>query len=147
MNKLNEMIYIGHIHADKIKESLRALKSLFPLTQEKVLKLSHQEMLLTEMLIHRFAKLQDYIGRIMIDELLKLTKDYEDTLTMIDKLNKLERLGVIESVEIWEAMRSARNHIAHEYPDQPALAAKYLNDVFHLAPKLLDTLETFKKYL
>jgi hypothetical protein len=146
MNKLNEMMQIADIHAKKIKESIDALKELFPLNQEKVLTLSSQEMLLIEMLISRFAKLQDYMGRVMIDTLLVLTKDYEDSLTMIDKLNKLERLGIIDSVQLWETMRNTRNHIAHEYPDQPALTAKYLNDVFMLAPRLLEILEKFRRY-
>lgn len=62
----------------------------------------------------------------------------------LDKINKLERLGIIENVELWKEMRDARNHIAHEYPDHPELTALYLNKVFDLAPKLLKFFDTIK---
>mgnify|MGYP003220189817 CR=1 FL=1 len=37
-------------------------------------------------------------------------------MSMRDVLDRLERLGVIDSVESWGYMRELRNTIAHDYP-------------------------------
>ncbi|MDX2050621.1 MAG: hypothetical protein SFT93_05600, partial [Rickettsiaceae bacterium] len=70
-----------------------------------------------------------------------------ENMTMIDKLNKLEKLQIINSVSTWEEMRRTRNHIAHEYPDKPELTAKYLNQIYNLAPELLNILDNIKNYI
>lgn len=144
MIELDEMIKIADIHGGKIVLATSELKDIFPLNQSKVLNFSEKEMLLVELLINRFAKLQDYIGRILINFTLKHTGDYQDSMSMIDKINKLERLEIIESASLWEQMREARNHISHEYPDDPALTAKYLNQIFDMSPKLLEILQNIK---
>lgn len=38
----------------------------------------------------------------------------------IDILNRLEKLGVLTSVEDWQYFRSLRNNLAHEYPERTA---------------------------
>ena len=144
MNPLQEMFKITAIHTKRIELALVELKNVFPLNQQKVLNLSNQELLWIELLISRFAKLQDFLGRKIFDAFLRITKDYTEDLTMLDKLNQLERLGIIDSADLWEQMREARNHIAHEYPDEPALTAKYLNQIFDFAPKLITILENIK---
>lgn len=146
MNKINEMIKIAAIHVEKIELALKNIKDFFPIDGSKIINLSEQEMLFIELLINRFAKLQDYIGRTLINEFLKTTSDYEDQMTMIDKINKLERLNIIENAELWADMREARNHIAHEYPDHPELSAMYLNQIFFMAPKLIGIFNNMTEY-
>lgn len=145
MNALHEIINIADIHADRIKMALDELRLIFPLDQSKVVNLNQQELLLIELLASRFAKLQDFLGRKMINEVLGLTGDLIESSTMLDKINQLERMEIIESTELWKDMREARNHISHEYPDKPELTAKYLNQIFDLAPKLLDFFCELKK--
>lgn len=144
MNKLKEIIKIAQIHVTRIEWAMAKLKESFPLKKNDILDLSDQELLLIELLVSRFAKLQDFIGNKIINEFLRSTQDYTDNLTMLDKLNKLERIEIIETVDIWEEMREVRNHITHEYPDEPALTAKYLNQIFDLTPKLLDIFNRIK---
>jgi hypothetical protein len=144
---MNEILKISNIHADKINLAILRLEYIFPLNKEKVESFSEQEMMAIELLISRFAKLQDYIGRILINEVLKKAGDYDERFTMIDKINKLEKLRIIESAEIWHAMREARNHVSHEYPDEPSLTARYLNQIFDFAPKLIDTLNKMQLYI
>ncbi|MGJ7458779.1 hypothetical protein [Halomonas sp. RA08-2] len=38
---------------------------------------------------------------------------------MIDKLNRLEKLGFLESSEQWQQLRAIRNGFSHDYPDDP----------------------------
>lgn len=145
MNKFHEMVKIGDIHADKIELALAELKPIFPLDKHKIIKFSIQELLLIELLGSRFAKLQDLLGKKIINEFLLLAGELIDDLTMLDKINKLERLNIIESAELWKEMREARNHISHEYPDAPELTAQYLNQIFVLAPSLLMFFRDLKK--
>ena len=43
----------------------------------------------------------------------------EESLTLRDRLNRMERLGLIDSVELWIGMRDVRNRAVHGYlPDQ-----------------------------
>lgn len=145
MNKFNEMIKIADIHAYRIKLALNELQTIVPFDQHKVIAFTTQQLLLIELLVSRFAKLQDFLGKKLINEFFALKEEMVDDLTMLDKINKLERLGIIESAELWKEMRDARNHIAHEYPDHPELTALYLNKIFYLAPKLLNFFDTIKK--
>lgn len=147
MNKVEEIIKVADIHADKIRSSFDQLKNIFPLNEDKASNIEDQDQLLIERLVNRFGKLQDLVGSKLINEFLVLKREYADKLSMIDKLNKLERLEIIESVGLWDDMRKVRNQIAHEYPDEPALMAKYLNQVYDLTPKLLDIYNNLKERL
>lgn len=140
MNTLHEMIKIAEIHADRITLATQTLKKIFPLDADKAARLNQQELLWVELLVSRFAKLQDFLGKTLIDAFLSSIGEYTDNATMIDKINLLERLEIIENAEIWKLMREARNHISHEYPEHPELTARYLNQIFDLAPKLLNIL-------
>lgn len=149
MNKLHEMLKIADIHANKIQFALNELKGIFPINENKIETLNRDELLLTELLVHRFGKLQDLIGakiiRAFFEESEKEAEEMVDKLTMTDKLNQLERLEIINSVEIWKDMRDIRNYLTHEYPEEPGKTADNLNALYTLAPKLLEILENIKK--
>jgi hypothetical protein len=145
MNKVLELIKIADIHADRIFFAIDKLRSIFPISAENVQKFSEQELLLIELLTSRFAKLQDFIGAKCIDAFLDSKAEMIAQMTMIDKINKLELLGVIETADLWFKMREVRNHLSHEYPDNYEIIAEFLNQVFVLAPKLLELLHNIKK--
>lgn len=141
MNKFAEMIKIAEIHKARINNCIELLSVIFPLNADKIRDLSEYNILLTEMLISRFSKLQDYLGNKIINEFLKDKGDYSEEFSTIDKLNKLEHFGIIENTHLWKEMSEVRNHVAHEYPNNPELTAKYLNQIFTLAPKLVSILD------
>ena len=144
MNKLKEILKIADIHVKRIEMAIDDLQDIIPLDENKIVSFSKQELLVIELLTSRFAKLQDLIGKKIIDEFLLSIGEFVDNYTMIDKINKLERLGIITSAEQWKHMRYVRNHIAHEYPDEPAITAKYLNQLLDSVPKLLNVLNNIK---
>ncbi len=123
---------IANKHIFRINEALTALGDTFPISDESVKKFSNQEILTS-----RFAKLQDHLGENVIDLFFELNGEITDSLTMIDKLNKLEKIHIIKNAHIWIDMCKARNIIAHEYPDNPALIAKTLNDIYAYCPILI----------
>ena len=67
--------------------------------------------------IYRFVKLQDYMGDKLFKELLKAVLEYKDNMSMLDVLDKLEKLEIIPSEDRWLDYREVRNKLTHEYPD------------------------------
>jgi len=55
---------------------------------------------------------------------------------MLDKLHRLEKLGYLPNVESWNTLRSIRNHFAHDYPQDDALKAAYLNEAVSAVPQM-----------
>jgi hypothetical protein len=145
MNELNEMIKIADIHVARILSAINHIGHLFPIEAEAVKNMNENHLLWVELLINRFGKLQDFMGNKIIDAFLEKQEENISNLTMLDKIHKLEKLGIIEDSELWKEMRKARNHMAHEYPDQPEIVAKYMNQLFYLTPKLLDILSALKR--
>ncbi len=66
--------------------------------------------------IYRFVKLQDMMGdklfRIFLDKL----GEYRDDMSLLDVLDKLEKLGILEDSTRWMQFRKLRNKLTHEYP-------------------------------
>ena len=145
MNNLTELIKTADIHASRVHYAIDRLVDLFPISGSTIDKMLEQDFLLIELLVSRFSKLQDFIGTKLTDAFLESKGEVVNSMTMIDKINKLEKLNIIDDANLWFEMREIRNHLAHEYPDHPEITAKYLNQVFSLAPKLLLLLKNIKE--
>ncbi len=145
MNNLAEFIKTADIHASRVRYALDQLANLFPISGSTIDKTLEQNFLLIELLVSRFSKLQDFIGTKLTDAFLESQGEVINNMTMIDKINKLEKLNIIDDANLWLEMREIRNHLTHEYPDHPEITARYLNQMFNLAPKLLLLLENIKK--
>jgi hypothetical protein len=77
---------------------------------------------------YRFGKLQDTLGVRVLPGILDLSEEpFPEGTPFAQKLQRLERLNVIPSVEQWRTLRELRNQLAHEYVDAPALKAAALN--------------------
>lgn len=69
--------------------------------------------------LFNYIKIQDRIGGKLFRLVLQhWREDDTDAMTMLDVLNRLERLRIIDSVEEWDALREVRNAITHEYPEE-----------------------------
>jgi len=135
--KVKAIEEIADKHIFRINQALDNLKDTFPISAQLIPNLSIEQIFSLEMLTSRFAKLQDHLGANVIDLFFELNDENADQLTMIDKLNKLEKLRIIEDAHLWREMRKARNIIEHEYPDKPDLIANTLNLIHDYCPKLM----------
>ncbi len=63
--------------------------------------------------VARFGRLQDHLGDKLVPELIK--QMLEKPASAIDNLNRMEKLGLISSVDSWIEARSLRNKLVHEY--------------------------------
>lgn len=102
-------------HLDVLEHALRDWKQA-PATQLEELEADQDRLRLLDQLLFRFTKLQDAIGqRLVPATLAALSEPFEDW-PMIDRLNRLEKLGFLE-VDPWLRWRETRNRLAHEYPE------------------------------
>lgn len=87
---------------------------------------------------YRFMKLQDSLGEKVLPGLLDATLDpLPPEATFAERLQRLERLGALPSVERWRLLREVRNSLAHEYPEHPELQAAALTRLVAGARELL----------
>lgn len=143
---LLSIIDTAQIHASRIKYARKKLAVRFPVSAKTVIAMTDDELPIFELYTSRFGKLQDLMGNSLFPKLLAATEDLNNDMTFIDKLNRLEKLGIIKSAELWITMRQTRNHLAHEYPDEPELTAEYLNQAFELGSILLSDLDSVIRF-
>ena len=85
--------------------------------------------------VSRFARLQDTLGDKLIPVLLSALEGRPGAA--IDNLDRAERLGFLQSVDQWMAMRQLRNQMVHEYVEDPMILAGALQSVHPFVPSLL----------
>ncbi len=77
-----------------------------------------------EAFVGRFGRLQDTLADKLLPALLSALG--ERVGAQLDNLDRAERLGYIESAELWLTMRQLRNQMVHEYIEDPAILASAL---------------------
>ena len=147
MNKaqMNKAIFDGIVgvcqtHAQRLRWAMEQLAKKKPLTAQALQKLTDVELAVCDQFIVRFSKLQDAMGAKLLPAVIELTHEEGELATFIDKLNRLEKIGALSSVEQWLKLREMRNQFAHDYPNDPEIQASLLNKAFDLAAQLLATL-------
>ncbi|WP_200238756.1 hypothetical protein [Thiohalocapsa halophila] len=96
-------------------------------TAATVQHLTSDRLRILDQLAYRFGKLQDTLGLRVLPGILDLSEEpFLDATPFAQKLQRLERLGAIPSVDQWRLLRELRNQLAHEYIDAPSLKAAAL---------------------
>ena len=144
---LESLFKVAKIHADRLSTSRQHLQPKMPLSSRDVEAFTFDEMLLWEMFVNRFSKLQDLMGAKIFKAVIDYAGESTDSMTLIDRLHALEKLGLIDNVMAWKDMREMRNHLAHEYPDAPETVANYLNKAFDMASVLIETLNKLEEFI
>jgi len=115
-------------HLHHMRHALSSLSPALPVTADSLSCFDDEAVQDWDQFVLRFTKLQDAIGTRLFPAVLSfLQEPYEDR-PMLDKLHRLEKLGYLPSIEAWNMLRSIRNHFAHDYPQDDALKAAYLNE-------------------
>jgi hypothetical protein len=91
----------------------------------------------------RFADYQEHLGKTMrgiaVEEEINVDR-FGSVLAF------MEKLGILEDIELWKAIRELRNAINHEYDDNPALLFQVMDSMIRHAPILIaihDHVKTF----
>ncbi len=133
-------------HADRLTWAMSQLAHKFPLSSDAISALNDNELAVLDQFSTRFAKLQDAMGAKLFPAVLELTKEQGNYPAFLDKLNRLEKIGAIESADQWLVLREMRNEFSHDYPEDPALQAAILNKAYLLASELLAILNKIELF-
>lgn len=94
--------------------------------------------------VSRYSRLQDTLGDKFLPVLLRAS--LEKTGTQLDNLMRAEKLGWIESAELWIELRELRNRLVHEYMESPDDLLQSLQRAMECAPVLIDTQRNMSEY-
>jgi hypothetical protein len=119
-----------------IYHALEKLNSYLPIMQEH---LDDKEVVEhIDQMIFRFMKIQDGIGRRLIPSIVEAIEADTSEMTFIDKLNRLEKFGLMEPNE-WNIYRKIRNDLTHIYPEEKEALLEAINEAVAIIPKLEQT--------
>jgi uncharacterized protein YutE (UPF0331/DUF86 family) len=136
---LAEQIKIAFAAAQVLRESYERVGRIFAADP---IELSSTEKESCEALTARFARLNDFLFQRLfrtIDEI-----ELQNEGTGLDRLNRMEKRGLIASAALWRRLRELRNQIAHEYLIEKSDSV--LSESLLHAPELLATTERLAKY-
>lgn len=114
-------------HVHHMQHAMTALEPLLPFDEARFAGLTDEQIQDVDQFILRFSKLQDVLGGRLFPAILDFLEEPLDARPMLDKLNRLEKLGLLQSVERWQYLREIRNRFTHDYPDDPERNAVNLN--------------------
>lgn len=117
-------------HIYHLFHAMSFIRTFWPLTGNTYASLSDEQVQGMDQFILRFTKLQDAMGSRLFPAILQYLKEPYEDRPMLDKLNRLEKIGFIKSVEQWQTIRNIRNTLAHDYPDDPDKNAAQFNLAF-----------------
>ena len=132
-------------HKDRMLSAFNKIERALPLDAGKYSGLTEDEIEHIDQYLFRFAKLQDAIGQRLFREILVMLDENTESMAFVDILNRLEKLGRIESAETWRRLRKIRNQVAHEYDDDPEYMAVALNSAFEARRILVEMLQSVSK--
>lgn len=96
------------------------------------------------MLTTRFGKLHDILGAKIFPLILDIL--CENDISMRDRLNKLEKIGIIDDASWWMELREIRNQLTHDYPDSYDLLATHFNRMMPYISRLMIAWQNIKNY-
>ena len=103
----------------------------------------HSEML--DAFVSRYGRLQDTLGDKLLPAMLR--GSLEKTGSQLDNLLRAEKLGWIESTQIWIEMRELRNRLVHEYIESPSDLLSALQQALKSVTILIETQDRMANYV
>ena len=144
--KINKYLNECDKHRQRIEKAYQDIKYILPLSLKTYQNLSDDDVKTIDQYLFRFSKLQDTIGeklfKLIIDEFV----ENSFKLSFIDILNRLEKIGIISSVNDWKSLRSVRNNISHQYDDDSEEMADAINKMFAQKDVLLEIYGNIQQY-
>ena len=114
-------------HLLHARHALKSMEAHLPLDGQKLAHLDLESIQDIDQLVLRYSKLQDSMGSKLFSTLLKILMEPLEDSPMLDKLNRLEKIGILPSVQRWQELREIRNKFAHDYPEGDEMKAVVLN--------------------
>ena len=94
--------------------------------------------------ILRYTKLQDTMGTRLFTSILNYLYEPVDNRPMLDVLHRLEKLGLIDNIVMWQEVRLVRNRFAHDYLNDPEKKCSAIEYSFCIYPRFIQYVEYYK---
>jgi len=85
--------------------------------------------------VGRFSRLQDTVGDKLLPQLLTVLGEKAESV--IDNLDRAEKLGFLGSADEWMSIRNLRNQMIHEYIEDPLILLSALQSGHNYVPTLV----------
>lgn len=112
---INDILEKIELHRNRAKKAILEIKQWKKLDCEFFE--DFEKVKTIDTFIYRFIKFQDMMGdklfRIFLDEI----GEYKDNMSLLDVLDKLEKIGILDNSYSWMEYRKLRNNLTHEYPN------------------------------
>lgn len=129
-DKLQKVIDQLKTNFQRLNFAYSSIENVLPLNVTSVNELKDGQISYIDQYIFRFAKIQDLMGEKLFPLILEALGEDTRRMAFIDKLNRLETLGVINDQDEWLKLRKLRNEVSHEYPVIDNEAVSALNSLF-----------------
>ena len=142
-DRLSRLRFLARVVAKECRHLAGTDERLFtePFTAQRAALLDTDSELAerAEAFVSRFGRLQDTLSDKLLPALLSALG--EKPATVIDNLDRAERLGWVASVDAWTALRALRNQMVHEHVENPRVLADALQAAHGFVPALLETVQ------
>lgn len=112
---IKEILEKVHLHKSRAAMAYNELKTFQNQLNAGVFE-DFEKVKIIDTFIYRFIKLQDMMGEKLFRIFLDTIGEYKDSMSLLDVLDKLEKLQVVEDTGRWMYYRNLRNKLTHEYP-------------------------------
>ncbi len=85
--------------------------------------------------VSRFSRLQDTVGDKLLPQLLTVLGEKAESV--IDNLDRAEKLDFLDSADEWMSIRNLRNQMIHEYIEDPLILLSALQSGHDYVPTLV----------
>lgn len=141
---LEQALAIGQAHREALEDALDDLQRR-DLKTADLERLGKGDRRLLDQFAYRYTRLQDDMGARLMPAVLRALQEEISSLSMLDRLNRLEQLGWLPSAEEWIELRRVRNEFAHDYPDTVEERFERLQLALTAARRLLEILAGFEQ--
>ncbi|MCH8553031.1 MAG: hypothetical protein LAT62_13930 [Natronospirillum sp.] len=125
-DRLHFLVRVVRKEIDHLEYSTgRVFKEQFTVERARSLATDPEQAERVEAYTSRFCRLQDTVGDKLLPTWLHLVGEH--TGTALDNLDRVEKLGLLNSADQWMAIRQTRNQMIHEYMESPEVLASALN--------------------
>lgn len=134
------------MHTKRLSRAITKMSPVMPLDSDRYLQLTEDEIEHIDQFLFRFAKLQDAMGaKLFRYIMLYLGEDIENR-PFIDILNRMEKIGLIDSANEWRELREDRNELSHNYENEPISMSISINILYEKSERLIEIYNRIKSY-
>lgn len=141
--RLAQALAVCTAHRQALKEALEDLRNGQFMTGDLAHAGKEQRRLLDQF-AYRYTRLQDDMGARLMPAVLAALGEPVASLSVIDRLDRLEQLEWLPSAEEWGDLRRIRNEFAHDYPETPEQQFERLKAASVAAHRAMEILDGFE---